>query len=399
MRLCICTPQLPYPPEQGAALRNYYLLRHAARTHDVTLVSFAAPGAPVHDTLRALCADVLVGPPRPRPMARRLAELMLAEPDLARRLRSPALESRVRRHCARCGPFDAVQVEGLEMLPLARAVAARRLILDEHNAELVLQRSAARSDAALRRWPQALYSLFQAAKLRRYEAAACRAASVVTAASEADARILRRLAPGTPVGVVPNGVDTDLYAPSARDERAAGQPPTLLFAGKMDFRPNVEAMLWFVRSVLPIIWATILDARLVVFGMRPPPSIRALAADRRVEVTGYVPGVEGERRYLAAADVCVAPLLSGSGTKLKVLTAMSMAKPIVATPQGASGLDVDDGVHLCIASSPRAFAERVIRVLGDPGLRRRMGAAARRRAIERYDWRVIGERMERLAYG
>lgn len=399
MRLCFCTPQLPFPPEQGAAIRNYHLLRHAALRHDVTLVSYATPGAPLHDELRALCSHVLVEAWRPRPAARRLAELAHPEPDLLRRLHSPALVARARRHCERHGPFDAIQIEGLEMIPLARAVAARRVVLDEHNAELVLQLSAARSDAALGRWARALYSLLQVAKLRRAEASACRGAALVTAVSDADARILRRLAPRTRIEVVPNGVDTDAYVPTRRDGSSGSAAPSLLFAGKMDFRPNVDAMLWFSGAVLPHVWATRPDVRLVIFGMRPTEAVRSLARDPRIDVTGYVPGVDAERRYIAAADVCVAPLLSGGGTKLKVLTAMAMAKPIVATPHGASGLEVVDGQHLLIASSPHTFAERTLALLEDADLRRRMGAAARGRAVERYDWRAIGQRMERVAYG
>src|SRR5579859_7688589 len=276
MHVCFCTPQLPFPPEQGAAIRNYNLLRFLTRDHQVTLASITPLGTAIPEELRSLCDRVIVGPAEPRPVPLRLAQQLRVQPDLALRVRSPRL-SRMLARLAEQAPWDVVQVEGLEMLPNVSNLPARRLVLDEHNAEFMLQRSAARSDAALRRWTPALYSLVQTIKLAAFEGRACRRADAVTAVSDQDATALRRIAPTATIDVVPNGVDTARYCPNETESANASAPPVLLFTGKMDFRPNVEGIIWFARQVLPRIWTTAPDTRLTIFGMNPTHEVRILA--------------------------------------------------------------------------------------------------------------------------
>jgi glycosyltransferase involved in cell wall biosynthesis len=395
VKICFWTPQLPYPPEQGAAMRNYNLILRAAHRHDVTLVSIGDPDKEVPQALSRVCADVIVGRARTRLRTRRLAEQVGVLPDLCLRLRAPSLLAAIPRLTER-GPWDVVQIEGLEMVPAARRLPARRYILDEHNAEYQLQWSACRSDAAAGKWAGALYSLAQTWKLRRYEARACQWVNGVAAVSQEDAQALRRIAPVAQIAVVPNGVDTSLYRPVSAEDQTEEEPATLLFAGKMDFRPNVDAVLWFAQDVLPHIWRRHPTVRFIVFGMHPTPDVCGLARDPRIAVTGYVPGTDAERRYLRQATVCVVPLRAGSGTRLKMLTAMAMGKALVTTPLGASGLDVIDGEHAIIAGDAPAFAEAVHRLLDDAVLRKNLGATSRDLAVRSYDWSVVAQRMEAL---
>jgi glycosyltransferase involved in cell wall biosynthesis len=306
--------------------------------------------------------------------------------------------------------YDVVQVEGIEMAQYGLGVPGpdeRRmtdderssldfrprslLVFDDHNAEYVLQQRAFETDVRLPgRWVGALYSLIQWQKLRRYEACACRVADRVIAVSEADADALRRLVPGLPVTVVPNGVDLDYYSATSNL-----QPPTsnfeLVFTGKMDFRPNVDAVVWFCGQVLPRIWRIAPEVRFVIAGRDPSRRVQALAADQRIAVTGYVADV---RPYIAGAGVYVVPLRVGGGTRLKVLEAMAMGKAIVSTRLGCEGIAATDGQELVVADTADDFARQVLTLLADPARRRTLGTAARRLVEQRHQWGAIVSQLE-----
>jgi glycosyltransferase involved in cell wall biosynthesis len=178
---------------------------------------------------------------------------------------------------------------------------------------------------------------------------------------------------------VPNGVDTG-YFRFAGETREAD---SLVFCAKMDYYPNVQAMLVFCRDVLPIIWAQRPQVRLTIVGNNPPPAIRALAEDQRITVTGYVPDI---RPYLGRAAVALAPLLVAAGIQNKVLEALAMAVPLVATPAACRALLVEDGVHLLIAEGASLFAEAVLRLLEDRALAERLQRAGRAYVEAHHSW-------------
>jgi glycosyltransferase involved in cell wall biosynthesis len=233
-------------------------------------------------------------------------------------------------------------------------------------------------------------------RLRRYECQACRAADVVVAVSETDAEALRQLDPGLKPYVVPNGVDlafcssafrplSGLLVPGSRD---------MVFVGKMDFRPNVDAVLWFAQNVLPLIRKEIPDARFWVVGKDPHPRLAPLKKDPAVVLTGWV---EDVRPYIAGAAVYVIPLRIGGGTRLKVLEAMGMGKAVVSTSLGCEGFDLVAGQDLILADEPEEFGSSVVALLRDAGRREDLGRAARGFAAQ-YDWRAIVPLMEEV-YG
>ncbi len=264
------------------------------------------------------------------------------------------------------------------------------VVFDDHNCEYLLQKRAFLTDLrSPERWPGAAYSFVQWRRLRRYEAQACRCADRVLAVSDADAAALQRLVPDLDVTVIPNGIDTQVYRPATFDP----QPPTpsLVFTGTMDFRPNVDAVLWFAREVLPRVRAEIPEAHFVVVGQRPHRRLDALRGDTAVTLTGWV---EDTRPYIAQAAVYVAPLRIGGGTRLKLLEAMAMGKPVVATRLGAEGYPVRDGCELLLADTPADFAAAVVNLLHTPERGAELGRAARAFVEERYDWRVIVPRVE-----
>jgi sugar transferase (PEP-CTERM/EpsH1 system associated) len=393
MRILILTPQLPYPPHQGTTLRNFNIIKHLAPRHEITLLSFGTPNE-LRDaaSLRALCARIEIAPYPARTLAQRAWTTLTSPlPDMALRLQSRAMHAHADALLRE--QFDAIQIEGIEMarylLTSNFQLPTSKIVFDDHNAEYVLQRTAFESDVKrLARAHAALYSLIQWKKLERYERAICERAHHIVAASDTDTNFIRALFTNyqLPITTIPNGVDTEFYIPS---EEVCAKPPAelaLVFTGKMDFRPNIDAMTWFCDDILPRIRAEIPLAHIVIVGQKPAPRIAALAHRDGVQITGAVPDV---RPFIADAAVYVVPLRMGSGTRLKVLEAMAMGKAIVSTARGVEGIALEPERDALIADDPDAFARAVIALLRDPARRRALGASARVRAEADYDWRKI----------
>lgn len=397
MKLLFLTPQLPYPPHQGTTIRNFHLLAGLAQQHEITLLSFTDGARPVDETpLPDLCTQVYTVPmPPARSLSQRLLTTFLSlQPDMALRLPSRHFQAQLEQ-CVQARRFDVIQVEGIEMGRYALALRKRRtkLVFDDHNAEYVLQRRAFLTDVRqLRRWPAAGYSLVQWLKLRRYERWVCQAADQVVAVSETDAQALRRLVPGLSPAVVPNGVDVKFFHPEFPIQKDA-QPASLVFVGKMDFRPNIDAMVWFCDEIMPRIQAARSDVILTIVGRDPHARVRALAHQRNITVTGYVDDI---RPYVADAQVYIVPLRMGGGTRLKVLQAMAMGKAIVSTTVGAEGIAGHPGEHLVLADNPTDFAAAVLSLLAGPDRRAALGARARRLVEREYAWEAIVPRMDKV---
>lgn len=296
-----------------------------------------------------------------------------------------------------------MEVEGIELAQYLLLVAERRgpqkrplLVFDDHNAEYLLQQRAFETDARQpKRWIGAAYSFVQWQRLRSYERRACRTADKTVAVSDADAEVLRKLIPGLEPIVVPNGVDMEHYTASV-PSLPAGKGPgeaDLVFTAKMDFRPNVDAVLWFAQEVLPLIRRKSPETRFWAVGKSPHARLAPLAEDPAVVLTGWVDDV---RPYIAASGVYVIPLRIGGGTRLKVLEAMAMGKAIVSTALGCEGFDLVPDQDLVIADTPSEFAAAVLALLRAPERREIMGRAARRFAGSRYDWRSIVPQLERV---
>jgi len=396
VKLLFLTPQAPYPPHKGTTMRNYNLIAGLAERHTIDLLTFgdATITAP---PLSALCRRVRTLPAPARSMARRaLTTLASPWPDMALRLWSPAFAGSL-EEWLRDDEYEVIQVEGIEMARyglLARRPGLRaRLVFDDHNAEWLLQKRTYDAERQLNGWNLgAVYSLIQTWKLRRFERAACRAADRVVAVSDADAAAIHQLDPALLLTVVTNGVDTAHYTPGAV-EPLYFDFTALVFTGTMDFRPNVDAVLWFAERVLPRVRVAMPEARLVVVGQRPHARLDALRGRGDVLITGAVADV---RPYIAGASVYVAPLRMGGGTRLKVLEAMAMGVPIVSTSMGVDGFEVQNGREVVIADEPDRFAAEVVKLAGDSRQRQALHDHGRRFVEASYDWRVIVPRLEQV---
>jgi polysaccharide biosynthesis protein PslH len=392
----IITASLPYPPASGGALRAYGILHglHEAG-HTLTLLTFHdGRNDPMQTPLVTLCQQIITVVTPTRTRGARVRDLVFTrEADIARRLYSDEFEAAL-TNLLQKETFDIIQFEGIEVasyLFLARHLAPKaRLCFDNFNAEAELQRLIARLDSRTpRRWPMALYSALQSRRIAQFEGDLCRAADHVIAVSEEDASLLRPYAPDGRMTVVPSGIFVNQYNPG---ERIALPPNALVFTGKMDYRPNVDAMLWFVEAVMP----HLPNAHLVIVGQMPSARIQALASHERIQITGQVASV---LPYLHGASVYIAPLRMGSGTRLKLLEAMAARCAIVATPLAASGLSADAKSTMRIAESAQDFARAVDTLLEDAEKRRSLGDKAWATVRRQYDWTVLIPRLLEIYRG
>ncbi len=387
MRILMLTPALPWPPHQGGALRHYgqlHGLRHAG--HRITLLGIGeTPEAdsPLHD----LCERVVTAPPPQRGAGQRLRDAFSSRtPDLALRLDSDLLRQRLDKLLDE-QEFDLVHFGGLEICALLPVVRRARPGLpccyDALNAEYRLQESLYAVERRYpRRWPAALWSWFQARRIARYEARICQLATCTLAVSGEDAEALQQLVPGLEVHVVPNGIFVSDYdAPAER----RNDMPTLTFTGKMDYRPNVDAMLWFCDRVLPQVQQD-RPCRLNIVGQAPSARLLQLGSRENVHVTGRVDSIQP---WLHNCDLYVVPLRMGSGTRLKILEAMACGCAIVATSLAAAGLPPAVRQTLCLADDEESMAGTILQLLDDPGRRRQLGLAARAVVRETSDWSAI----------
>jgi sugar transferase (PEP-CTERM/EpsH1 system associated) len=396
MRLLFLTPQFPYPPHKGTTLRNYNVMVRLAQRHTIDLLSFTDDSAsPRPSPLNQLCRRIATVMLPIRATSRRALDTLLSTwPDMGLRLWSPEFRQQLAAWL-RTGAYDVIQVEGLE---LARYVlnsdkGQGRIIFDDHNAEYILQKRIAEAEIATHGWNAgAVYSTIQWRKLRRFERQVCQQADRVVCVSEADADAVRQLDAALQPHVIPNGVDTEFY----RRENVTPlelPPHSLVFTGTMDFRPNVDAMLWFAHDVLPLVKRDVPDVHLYIVGQRPHARLEVLRADPAVTITG---AVEDTRPYTSAAQVYVVPLRMGGGTRLKLLEALALQTPIVSTTLGAEGFAVTSGQELLLVDDAAAFARAIVELLADRDRAQALGAAGRSFAVQHYDWRHIVPKFEEV---
>lgn len=392
MKILFVTPQLPSPTGQGAAIRNYHLARAVGQQHEVHLLSFAPDTTADLSHLSPFCQRVeLIPPPPPRRLVRRALETVaIGEPDLARRLLSPAMFLALRALVDR-EQYRLVQGEGLELGPyLLDLHRSRRrpplLVYDGHNAEFALQRSIFLANLQeLRSCHTAAYSLVQWVKLARYEREVCRSCDVVLAVSGEERARLLGLKIENPIGVVANGVDTRYfqYADPSNWRR-----PWVLFVGNMGYRPNADAVRWFARAVLPLVRLRHTGIRFFVVGGSPAPIRLPPVRDRgAVVITGWVPDV---RAYLSRSSVFVAPVRMGGGSRLKVLEAMAAGTPVASSPLGLEGISGAPGRHCLVAEGAEEFTQAVVRLLDNRPLASELALEARALVEQNYDWSLVG---------
>jgi len=390
------SPTLPWPLNMGSKIRIYHVLRELARVgHEVTLLALShEPYGPKElEALKVHCGELHVIPLKNRSRLQAAVKSVVSRrPYRVAKFESPEFKQAVAQ--ALQEDYDILWVHFMETLAYVPQSYARGerpiVVLDQHNADEWFWETYAREGSP---WIR-LFAKINLWQLRGIQASLLKRVDVILSASKEDADFTRtRLPnPATQVWVVPNGVDTENLRPPDTAERKN----RIIFCGSMDVLMNIDAVDWFARRVFPRVREAVFDAEFWIVGRNPAPKVKALASLPGIRVTGQV---EDVRSYYARANVAVAPFRYGGGTKLKVLEAMALGVPLVATPVGCQGIDVTPGKHLFKKDNKEAFAQRVVSLLRDESLRRRMAAEARRLVEERYSWHaIVSDAIKRLEW-
>lgn len=381
-----------WPLNSGGRLRSFHILSELSRRHRVTLLTTHSPGGSPEDLRAQLpgCEQVVSFPHVvPKRDSARFAGAVLRSwvsplPVDLWRWRVPALRQAARQLISGQA-VDLCVADFLSAIPNLPLGGSVPVILFEHNVEHIIWRRLSRIEP--RMWRRVLLEL-EWRKMRRFEARACARASLTLAVSDADRAALQANAPRAVICSIPTGVDTSFFAPNGWQEA----PAAVVFTGSMDWYPNEDAILYFIRSILPRIRREVPEVSLTVAGRSPTPHLREAAASTDVRVTGTVDDV---RPYVSEAAVFVVPLRVGGGTRLKIFEALAMGKAVVSTTVGAEGLPLVPGEHFLRADDPADFARAVVSLLRDPAGRKVLGAAGRRLVEERYGWAQVAREFER----
>lgn len=375
--------RLPYPPNKGDKVRSYHLLKHLVKQHRVFLGTFIDdPEDEQHiETLRSLCTDLHVVNLNPRyAKFRSLNGLLASQPLTLSYYRDSSMADWVEKTCKR-HHIDAVVVFSSAMAQYVEAIPRLRTVIDFVDVDSAKWTQY----APQHRWPLSWLYRREGRLLLDYERRMAARAARSFFVTENEAALFCRLAPECTVRVdtVCNGVDSDYFSPD--DDRpspyAADELP-IVFTGAMDYWPNVDAATWFAAEVVPGLLERWPTARFYIVGRSPTPEVQALASEK-VMVTGTVPDV---RPYLQHAAVVVAPLRVARGIQNKILEAMAMARPVIASSECAAAVDAVSGQELLTATTPQEFVDRASGLLESAETAADMGKAARRRVIERYSW-------------
>jgi sugar transferase (PEP-CTERM/EpsH1 system associated) len=396
MKILVVSPRLPWPPFDGGSIRVLEMLRHLSTHHRVTLLATTFGGEAPDDSgpLREICEHVetsmLSG--RAWPVARRLCHGLLRRmPVIASFHHDPQLAARLRQLTSKRG-YDVVQIEFSYAAPYVRAVdpgCRARTVLSMHNVETCrFGREAGLSMRADRRlaatWDHVFHGLWEEQAIRAFDG--------IASVSEPERAWVADRVPEAVVELVPNGVDIDHFRPPTSPEP---QAPTLVFTGAMHYPPNADAALWFCERIWPRLRSEVPELCFEIVGRDPDPRVMALGERPGVTVTGRVPDI---RDHIARARCVVVPLRSGGGTRLKILEAMAMARPVVSTALGAEGLEVRSGHDILIADDAEGFATHVLDLLASPERALLLGQAGRRLVVDRYRWSQCFRGLDRL-YG
>ena len=389
MHILFLSQVLPYPVDAGPKMRSYFVLRHLAQKHEVTLLTF------VRDTdqpqniahLDKFCHAVHTVPmyrSRLRDVKFLMQSLLTDKPFLIVRDQTPAMTDKVRQ-LVRSKRFDAIHVDQLWMAQYALTAVQDiapppKLILDQHNAVHLIPKRLA--DGETHPLKQRLLAR-EARLLTTYESEICRRFDHVVWVTEEDHLAVEALSKTNTNGQMPSTVIPICADPTQIKPVAhTANKQRITFLGGLHWPPNAQGITWFAKHVFPQVRAEMPEAILTVIGKNPPTGLD----EEGIEVTGYVADL---MHYLIETAVFIVPLHAGGGMRVKILDAWSWKLPIVSTTIGAEGMDVQHEKNILIADTAQTFAEAVVSILKDTTLAQLLGQNGRQTILEKYDWRTV----------
>ena len=377
MRIFFVCRRVPFPPDRGDKIATFNEIRHLSAQHEVHVFCLG-DGAGDLDNIAGLseyAKSVTAVPVSGLTIkVRALSALIMGQPLSVAALDEAKLHGAIQRKFAEQDP-DLVIVYSCNVAQFAAHFPHMPRIMQFGDLDSLKWHQYAERSRIPLKW---IYAI-EGRRLLAYERLIAHSFSQALVHTEIERRDFQRLVPGVPVALVGNGVDLDYF----RSTAFAKRPSSIVFTGVMDYRPNVDAVVWFCNEVLPIVRAEIADANFTICGSRPVRAVRRLARRSGVTVTGWVPDT---RPYLDRSEVFVAPLRIARGIQNKLLEALAMGLPCVASAAAWRGTQIPRGEGIFATDDPRQFAEYVVQLLRDGEWRAEMGRKARAVVEADYRW-------------
>jgi sugar transferase (PEP-CTERM/EpsH1 system associated) len=387
MRIFFIGQRVPFPPDRGDKITTYNEIRHLSTKHEVHVFCLADGRRDLDNIpgLRRYAKSVTAVPVVGWASKLRALDAMLAgKPLSVAAFNEAKLHDAVTRKFSELQP-DLIIVYSCNVAQYAEHFPQVPRIMQFAELDSSRWGQFARRSRLPMRWVYAL----EERRFFAYERHIARSFSHALVCTAAEQRDFERLIPGAPVSLVGNGVDLDYF----RSTGVAKRPGSIVFTGVMDYFPNIDAVVWFCDEVLPIVQQQIPGAGLTICGSRPAAAVRRLAKRRGVTVTGRVPDT---RPYMDEAELFIAPMRMARGIQNKLLEALAMGLPCVASQTAARGTVVQDGEGILAADDPEVFAEHVVRLLRDGAFRAAMASKARATAEANYRWEAQLTRLDQV---
>jgi glycosyltransferase involved in cell wall biosynthesis len=400
MKLLWLSHLIPYPPKGGVLQRSFYLLRELSKHHEIDLLAFNQKDliAPLykgdierglvdaHQELSKICNvveffDIECDSKAAGKRLLALTSLFSRYPYTINWLRSETFSKALVEKISR-ESYDLVHLDTISLDIYRPLLGNLPCVLDHHNIEshMLLRRS--RQEKSL---VKKAYFFQEGVRLQRFEKRVCPEYWGHITCSDIDSERLRMITALSDIKTIPNGVDTNFFAPKGLKQ----DDKTLVFVGTMSWYPNIEAAFFICNEIMPRLRLLRSGVRLQIIGANPPEQLRKFALKHDdIDVLGFVDEV---RDYIEKATVYVCPIMDGGGTKLKILDALAMEKPIIAHKIASEGINVTDGVDILLADQADEYAELIVRLIESSTERVSLGKAARKLALEQYDYTSIGK--------
>lgn len=394
MNILFVTPRIPYPPDTGAKIRTFNLLKQARAggENQVSLLSFIYSDTELEGVkkIKELGIEVVTVRGQDRVTFQAILKAVFYNiPLTIAKYHRGAMVFALKDYLSK-QKVDVVHFDHIHMGQYLKYVKPVPVVVDEHNVEWIIYQRCCENKKGLTR----LLWKIETEKMAFFEKRLCNQASCVTFVSDTDRNILEHHVKNqNTLKTIENGVDTDFFSAGPEGGNCS-EEDSLVFTGSMDWYFNEDAVVYFFNEVLPLIWSKKKDVRFYIVGRNPSSVVTQLQEkDKRIVVTGMVPDV---RPYIRKAKVVVIPLRFGGGTRLKILEALSMKKALVSTTLGAEGLDVENGCDLMIADSPIPIAENILHLLQNDNMRKNLGESGRNLVESQYDWKIIGSKLNAI---
>ena len=388
MKVLFLSPWFPYPLENGSKIRIYNLIKALSKRHDVRLISFTREGEHVRpEGLAGIChLDATIPWHEFDPHSlKSLAGFFSLTPRSVVDTFSPQMAKQLQWSLAQEHPDLIIASEWDTAIYVGRKCNIP-CIFEMVEFGLIFQNwSTVNSPIAKLR--KRLYW----AKAEAYSRKLVNQYTACTVVSERERELLKQVVVReVSVHVVPNGVDLDYNRPGI----SVPQPNTLVYNGALTFSANLDAMSYFLQDILPLVRMQVPDVMVQITGSLHGVDLSQLLLDDHVKLSGFLPDI---RPAVAGAWACVVPLRQGGGTRVKILEAMALGTPVIATSKAAEGLCVTPNKNILLADTPGEFSTQTIRLLKDNRLRDELAINGRELVVNNYGWDAIGSSFEQFA--